>query len=504
MDLHDLLGLGRTNPADDAEPFSMAMLGLRLSSFRNGVSKLHRDVSRKLWEAAWPNLPFEHIPIDSITNGIHLPTWVSHEMGDLYDRHIGPGWRDDPVSAEWSRIAAVPDEEIWRIHERQRERLILRAREQHADGLMQRGLSPAVGAAGQPLEAGGLTIGFARRFASYKRSTLLFRDPERLAAILNNPERPVQFIFAGKAHPRDEPAKALIREVVELSARPEFRDRLLLLEGYDLELARVLVQGCDIWMNTPLRPLEASGTSGMKACANGAIHLSVRDGWWWEAYAPGLGWAVGRSNLEDDPEAQDAFDSESIYSLLEGAVTDAFYERDAEGIPRAWTGMMKASIGAFAPVFNTNRMVGEYAERAYAPAAARWHKLGAGGLTGARALSAWLERVRAGWQSVKIHDVAAVRGEGADVAVSVQIHPGELAAADLCVEAVTGPAASDGALKPENLALLEPVSRSEDGVVVFRGRVSFQRGGRQGVAIRVMPSHPALHDPSALGLAHWA
>lgn len=508
LDDHGFLGLGRTNPTDDTEPFSMALLGLRLSGYRNGVSKLHRTVSRRLWEAAWPNLPLEQVPIEAVTNGVHLPTWVAHEMGDLYDRYVGPGWRDDPVSADWQRVLEIPDEELWRTHERQRERLVLRARAQHAEDLVRRGRAVSGGRTGQPLDTRALTIGFARRFAGYKRATLLFRDPERLAAILNNPDRPVQFVFSGKAHPRDEPAKALIREVLQFSRRPEFRDRLILLERYDIDLARSLVQGADVWLNTPLRPLEASGTSGMKSVANGGVHMSVMDGWWWEAYRPGLGWAIGRDRLDDDPEAQDAFDADSVYDLIENELVPAFYDRDPDGIPRAWTERMKASIGAFAPVFNTNRMVAEYAATAYQHAAASWGLLRASGLAAARDQAAWLGRVTAGWSEVKVGAVDDDAGDsplaGTGVTVTVHVHPGPLAPEDLRVDAVFGPAAPGGELTiggTEQLAFRE---RESDGVCRFSGTLRPVEGGRIGYAIRVLPRHPALHDAFGTGLALWA
>ena len=503
LDRGALIGLGRTNPGDDTEPFSMAMLGLRLSGFRNGVSKLHRMVSQRLWESAWPTLPLDQIPIEAVTNGVHLPTWVAHEVGDLYDRYIGESWRDDPANSDWSRIAAVPDEELWRVHERQRERLVLRARQQHADAMMSRGRSATPGGSGGVLDTGTLTIGFARRFAGYKRATLLFRDPQRLAAILNHAERPVQFIFAGKAHPRDEPAKALIREVVALSERPEFRDRLILLEGYDMELARSLVQGCDVWLNTPLRPLEASGTSGMKACANGAIHMSVMDGWWWEAYQPGLGWAVGRSRLDDDPEAQDAFDANSIYDLLENDLTQSFYERDHEGVPGDWVRRMKASVSAFGPVFNTSRMVAEYATKAYEPAARSWHILKADALAAARDQARWLDNVRSGWDSVRVRELSHARNEATGLGVTVTIDPGQLTPEDLRVDAVFGPAGPDGSLASHGVARLDFVSLAA-GEALYRGEVPFTEGGRQGYAIRILPAHPNLHDPFASQLAHWA
>ncbi len=504
LDEQPLLGLGRTNPLDESEPFSMAMLGLRLSGFRNGVSKLHGAVSQRLWESAWPALPLEQVPIDSVTNGVHLTTWVANDIGVIYDRYVGHSWRDDPSNANWAGIADVPDEELWTTHERQRARLIHRARTQHAETLMSRGLSETTGSVSAKLDPTALTIGFARRFAGYKRATLLFRDPERLAAIMNRADRPVQFIFAGKAHPRDEPAKALIREVMQLSARPEFQGKLVLLERYDVELARVLVQGCDIWLNTPIRPLEASGTSGMKACANGAIHMSVMDGWWWEAYRPGLGWKVGRSQLDDDPEAQDAFDAESIYDLLEHEVANAFYERDSIGVPRAWVSRMKASISAFAPVFNTSRMVAEYATKAYAPAATSWHALTSDSLAAAREQAQWLEATRAAWSGLKIHDVSHTVTEDGSLNIRVQLHPSGLSAQDLCVEAVYGDSREDGLLTAEGIVRLTLEESSQEGELLYSGSAPIVSGGRKGYTIRVLPAHPHLHDPLSTGLALWA
>jgi starch phosphorylase len=509
LDAHTFLGLGRTNANDENEPFSMAVLGLRLSGRRNGVSRLHERVSRKLWESAWPELPQEETPIGSVTNGVHLPTWVSHEVGDLFDRHVGPAWRDDPTgAARWSAIQEIPDEELWNVHERQRERLIGRARARHSESLLQRGLAATLAGDGQPLDPKVLTVGFARRFAGYKRATLLFRDPARLAAIVNNPDRPIQFIFAGKAHPRDEPAKQLIREVLHFSTQPEFRDRLVLLERYDVDLARSLVQGCDVWLNTPLRPLEASGTSGMKACANGALHLSVRDGWWWEAYRPGLGWAIGRDRIDDDPETQDAFDANSLYELLEQEVTPAFYERDADGVPRGWVQRMKASIEAFAPVFNTSRMVGEYAREAYAPAAASWHALRAGNLELARDQAAWLARIDGGWSEVKVcaveDDAGAAAAGHERINLMVQLHTGSLSPADVRVDAVHGAASPDGTLSIDGTTRLNYLDCSEDGICRFTGALEPTIGGRFGYAIRVLPDHPNLRDPFAAGHALWA
>jgi glycogen phosphorylase len=508
LDDHSFIGLGRTHADDDHEPFSMALLGLRLSGYRNGVSRLHRLVSQKLWDSAWPGLPDEQIPIDSVTNGVHLPTWVSHELGEIFDRSVGRAWRDNPNQPGiWDGVLDLPDGELWDVHERQRERLVHRARIQGRDTAARQGTA-LNGNVGQPLGTRMLTIGFARRFASYKRATLLFRDPDRLARIVNDRERPVQFIFAGKAHPRDEPAKQLIREVVQHSRRPEFRDRLIVLERYDVELARALVQGCDVWLNTPLRPLEASGTSGMKSAANGGLNLSVLDGWWAEAYEPGLGWAVGSDRIDEDPEVQDAFDAESLYELLEHEVIPCFYSRGEDGVPHEWVAMMKSSIRTFAPAFNTSRMVQEYAEKAYAPAARSGNRLREAGLAPARELKRWLDRVMLNWDSVKILSVDDNAGEGITsdrpVTVTVDLHFGELSPDDARLDIVYGAALTSGEIQVAGTSEMRLQKRSEDGTCRYGGEFSSAIGGGVGYTIRLMPIHPDLHNPFATGLVRWA
>ncbi|MBI2767947.1 MAG: alpha-glucan family phosphorylase [Chloroflexi bacterium] len=509
LDDRAFIGLGRIDPADDHEPFSMALLGLRLSGYRNGVSRLHRTVSRKLWDEAWPKLPAEQIPIDSVTNGVHLPTWVAHDIGEIYDRYVGRGWRDDPVRPDgWKGIDAIADDELWRAHENQRHRLVLRARTQHRETAALLGLGPDNPASGDVLDPKALTIGFARRFAGYKRATLLFRDLDRLARILNNPERPVQFIFAGKAHPRDEPAKQLIREVVQHSRRPEFRDRLVVLERYDVELARTLVQGADVWLNTPLRPLEASGTSGMKAVANGALHLSVLDGWWAEAYRQGAGWAIGGENTSEDPEVQDAFDAESLYSLIESEVVPLFYTRDADGIPRGWLVAMKQSIATFAPRFSTHRMVSEYALQAYTPAAQIWHQLRRENATPSRNLATWLARTRRGWDTMKINavqdDAPGGPRSGQPLLVSVEAQLGALRPEDLRFDIVYGTATPEGDIQAERTLPMTCESVGADGVAHYTSSFIPAAGGRIGYTIRVLPSHPDLPNPLDTGLVYWA
>ncbi|MGK2965159.1 MAG: alpha-glucan family phosphorylase [Tepidiformaceae bacterium] len=499
-----MLGLGRTNPGDENEPFSMAVLGLRLSNQRNGVSRLHRGVSQRLWLTAWPDVPVEQIPIGSVTNGVHLATWVAPGIAELYDRFVGRQWRDDPCQPDlWNAARDIPAGDLWRAHEQARAHLVTTARMRNRESSIRRG----IGSTGDVLDAKTFTVGFARRFASYKRATLLFRNMDRLARIVNNPERPVQIVFAGRAHPMDEPGKQLIREIADASQHPEFEGKLVFLEEYGISLARDLVAGCDIWLNTPLRPLEASGTSGMKAVANGVIHTSVMDGWWHEAYEEGLGWAVGRNRIDDDPEVQNAFDSEAIYDLLEFEIAPLFYARDHDGTPAGWVDLMKRSIEAFAPVFNTDRMVMEYASEAYRPAAAAWHALTASNLAGAREMVQWEKRVRASWPQVNVVHVgdSTVDGmaEGNSVAVTTVVELGRLSAGDVLVDLAAGPVLPSGEIAIERTVPLHAVEAG-GGATTFTGTVDLERSGRAGYAVRVLPNHPMLRDPLSLGLVRWS
>ena len=507
LDENALLGLGRSDPGNHGEPFSMAMLGLRLSGYRNGVSRLHGEISRELWQGAWPHLPVDQTPIKAITNGVHLPTWVAHDLGELYDGAVGPHWRDDPVSAvDWQRVQGIADEELWAARERARARLVVRARVQHRESAARRGGAPH-GILGEPLDPRVLTIGFARRFAAYKRATLLFRDPERLARLLNHPDRPVQFIFAGKAHPKDEAGKQLIREVVAQSRKPEFRDRLVVLEHYDVDLARALVQGADVWLNTPLRPLEASGTSGMKAVANGALHLSILDGWWAEAYRPGLGWAIGRNRSEDNTETQDEYDAASLYDLLEHEVATLFYDRDTDGLPRDWLRRMKSSVGAFAPQFSTHRMVLDYMHQAYSPAAASWHKLVANGAAAARELQRWIGEVRSQWPHLRVLSLSDDQPElAATGAVTVRLRGdwAGLRPEDLRVDLMHGPAQPGGELAHAQAERMRHSGQGQDGAHAYEATFTPSEGGRTGYAVRVLPAHADLHNAFDLGLVLWA
>jgi glycogen phosphorylase len=346
ISMERFMGLGRQNRDDQHEHFSMTVLALRLAAHNNGVSQLHGEVSRKMWLGVYPGIMEDEVPIGAITNGIHTPTWISHEMSNLYDRYLGPDWAEDPTNPKtWEMADRIPEAELWRTHERRRERLVAFARRRLREQLERRGAPQReIEQAEEVLDPEALTIGFARRFALYKRGTLLLRDRERLRALLTDKERPIQIIFAGKAHPADTMAKEIIRELVHFMRDPEIRRRIVFLEDYDMNVARYLVQGCDVWLNTPRRPLEASGTSGMKAAANGALNLSVLDGWWVEGYNRQVGWSIGYGEEYDDLELQDSIESAALYDMLEKEVVPVFYGRAADGLPRAWISRMKACV----------------------------------------------------------------------------------------------------------------------------------------------------------------
>lgn len=358
LDLEGLMALAMDRPGDPHNRFGMTVLALRASRFANGVSELHGRVSRFMWRHLWPDLDEDDVPIEHVTNGVHMASWVAPELDRLYRDHLV----DEGLT--------LADETVWRVHETLRRRLVDQVRARTAVQLLRHGAAPAdLAAAATLLDPEALTIGFARRFAPYKRATLLLHRRERLAALLNDPDRPVQILLAGKAHPQNEQGKQLMQEIWQISRDPIFQGRIVLLEGYNIALARYLVQGVDVWLNTPRRPLEASGTSGMKAAANGALNLSVSDGWWCEGYHGDNGWSFGDAHDAMDAEQQDAADAEELFRLLEDEVVPAFYERGDDGVPLRWTAMMKAAVAAVIPEFSTARMVDEYAGRFYAPCA---------------------------------------------------------------------------------------------------------------------------------------
>lgn len=517
----DFLALGRTRLHDQGD-FCMTVLALRLSSHSNGVSKLHGEVSRRMWVALWPETPIDEIPIRHITNGVHFGSWTSAEMKQLYDRYLGPHWREEPAHNEvWNRVHSIPAEELWRSHERRRERLVAWARRRVRQQRIRRSAPQSeIEAAEEVLDPDALTIGFARRFATYKRATLILRDLPRLLRILNDTRCPVQLIFAGKAHPRDDAGKELIRQIAGLSRQTEIGRRLVFLEDYDLAVARYLVQGVDVWLNTPLRPNEASGTSGMKAAANGVLNLSTLDGWWDEVWRPreedtgalpravAIGWAIGKGETYEDASYQDQIEAEALYDVLERDVIPAFYDRGRDRIPRKWIEAMKASIAIVCPFVNTHRMVRDYTCQFYLDAHQFYRTLEAEGAAGARSLAAWAARLRQEWSHVRIETVEQGPGTtlpvGTDIQVRARVRLGQLSPQDVAVEIYLGRLDHDGDIVQATSKPMEPTNHDGSGTWSFESTTPCAQSGMHGVTVRLRPKHPHLAGTFLPGLICWA
>ncbi len=505
----EFFALGRQNPADKNEPFSMAVLAIRLSSSTNGVSRLHGRVSRRMWAGLWPGVPVDDLPITSVTNGVHVRGWISHDMAGLFDAYLGPRWISHPVDQSvWERVDQIPDAELWRTHERRRERLVAFARRRLRMQLERRGAPPAEREqAEEVLDPKALTIGFARRFATYKRATLLFRDLERLGRILSDAQRPVQIIYAGKAHPADQEGKDFIRQVVHTARRPEFRQRIVFLEDYDMKVGRYLYQGVDLWLNTPRRPLEASGTSGMKAAVNGAINISIPDGWWDEAYDGTNGWAIGQGEEYDDTNYQDQVESQALYNILENEAVPMFYTRGRDGLPREWVRRMKNTMRTVCPTFSATRMVREYTERIYLPAGRRWEALAANGLGRAQALTVWKERVGAQWKEVAVRavrvDTVTPLEAGGDRMVQAEIALGALRPEDVSVVVYSGPLSAEGEITSPSVSPMQVEGARRDGAYLFSGTLHGAATGLHGFRVRILPAHEDLAVPLAMNCITW-
>ncbi len=506
----EFLQLGRgMNPRPD-ESFSMAVLALHLAASTNGVSQLHGEVARKMWKDLWPQTPVQEVPITSITNGIHPQSWISHDLDSLFLRYLGPRWTERPWDQTiWGRIERVPDEELWRTHERRRERLVSIARDRLQRQYERRGATPKeIATATEVLDPEVLTIGFARRFATYKRALLLFSDPDRLSRILNDRERPVQIIFAGKAHPQDNPGKEFIRQIVHFTRREDIRRRVIFLEDYDLSLARYLVQGVDMWLNTPRPGKEASGTSGMKAAVNGALNVSSYDGWWREGYGPETGWCVGHGESYEDERYGDQVEAQALYDLLEKDAIPLFYERGADGLPRNWIARMKQAMLKIAPVFNTQRMVQQYVEQLVFPAAMRYGKLAANDYQAAKGLAAWLDQVRGHWGEIRILSIESDAQDGLPVSTQVTVKAsvslGSFTPQDISAQIFYGGVDPQGEIAAYDVAPMIPTGRNPDGTYAYSGVFRCSRSGRHGYSIRVLPHHPDLNDPYVPGLVLWS
>ncbi|MCK5132935.1 MAG: alpha-glucan family phosphorylase [Candidatus Sabulitectum sp.] len=488
--------------------FSMTVFALNFSRKANGVSRLHGEVSRDIWRNVWPKLPGSEIPVGHVTNGVHEDTWVSGEIRRLLQRYVGSTAPKNPEDENfWKKIARIPDSELWRAHERLRARLVGYARKKWADQLESMGIRGLPQQNMPVLNPDALTIGFARRFATYKRASLLLSDLDRLTDLLNNRERPIQVIFAGKAHPHDNGGKDLIREIFHASLSKDLYGKLVYLSDYNMDMARHMVHGVDIWLNTPRIPMEASGTSGMKAAMNGIPHCSVLDGWWAEGYRPDRGWAIGNGETYEDPAVQDRIEAKALYDLLDNMIAPLFHDRGNGGIPTGWTAMMKQSMHMALSEFNTNRMVAEYTNNYYIPALNFSRSLGLNNMEGARELANWKEAVRDKWQGITIDGVDPQETDetltvGDAIEVTARLRAPGLSADDLSVETQFGEASGDDWLSDRTSTVLR-FSGEENGILFFKGSIPCTEAGRFGFTVRVLPAHPKYGRVVEPGLVHW-
>jgi starch phosphorylase len=501
--LDELMTLGhRPGDAPD-ERFNMAVMGLRLAGRANGVAKLHGVVSREMFSDLWPDVPAEEVPIGSITNGVHAHTWVAPEVADLLTRYVLPEWHE-AAADRWERLTEARDDEVWRAREQGREGMVAFVRQRLRSQLMARGLSSSdVEWTDSVLDPKALTIGFARRFATYKRATLLLSQPDRLKRLLLSGDRPVQMVFAGKSHPADDTGKELIRQVSAFASDPDVRHRFVFVDDYDIAVARSLLQGADVWLNNPRRPQEACGTSGMKSALNGGLNLSILDGWWDECFDGDNGWAISSAEHVEDLERRDEVEAGSLFELLERQVVPLFYERWQGPVPRRWVGRVKRSLITLGPFVTAARMVRDYTEQLYEPTAAQGDDLGADHHAKAKALAAWKRQVADGWQGVHVDHVEvddAVAALGVERAVTAVVSLGDLGPDDVEVQLLHGSAGQGDELVSPTVLPLAQAGPAEDGHLRYTGSFACDTAGRYGVTVRIVPSHEALDTKVELGL----
>ena len=509
LSIEELISWGQPAGSDANGKVSMFVLGLRMTEYCNGVSELHGKVARQMWSHVWPGRPVDEIPINHVTNGIHVPSWLSFENTQLLERYIGPDWQlrcSDPEAV--ARIDEIYDEELWRAHTMCRSRLIrtCRARmvKQYARRNAPKSLMDEVE---NVLDHDVLTIGFARRFATYKRATLLLKDPSRFEALLSSEKYPIQLVFAGKAHPRDEEGKKLIQNLIQFANNSGFRHKIVFLEDYDINIARHMIQGADVWLNTPRRPLEACGTSGMKAAVNGVLNLSVLDGWWCEGYNEDRGWRIGNGEEYKDYDYQDSVESQALYNILENDILPCFYDRKEPDTPEIWVKMMKESMKMVMNDFCSHGMVETYSSRFYLPATKRFQELSADGSTEATRLAHQLERFYAVWNKIQVErprrDTNGPFWVGESFGVSAVIHLGELTPEEVAVELYYGQLESLETLTASNVQSMEVKEDNGNGQFVYGCQLVCQGSGRFGFTVRVIPKGDSeiVFSP---GLITWA
>ncbi|RWZ51941.1 alpha-glucan family phosphorylase [Labedella phragmitis] len=510
VDADDVLSLGQEVDASGVVgPFNMAIMGFRLAQRANGVSRLHGEVSRRMFRSLWPGFDENDVPIGSITNGVHAATWTSPHLAELAERAWGTR---DTTAVDW-RDDAVSDGALWETKRRLRAELVADARRRvEATWVSQNPGGVVPDWIGSVLDPDILTIGFARRVPTYKRLTLMLHDEERLRALLLDPERPIQIVVAGKSHPADEEGKRLIQQLVEFTAHPDVRSRIVFLPDYDMAMAKTLFPGTDVWLNNPLRPLEACGTSGMKAALNGSLNLSILDGWWNEFHDGANGWGIPTAAANVPPEERDRIEASSLYELLEHHIVPRFYDRDDAGIPRSWMTSVRHSLATLSPTLSADRMLRQYVEALYVPAARAAARLSESGYRPARELAAWKQRVVSAWPNVAI---THVESGGLDVTPQVgemlrlraYVDLGALRSEDVSVELVYGSGSAEGELTDASILPLEPVDPgvsagrgTDDGGTVYGGELRLERSGNFGYTVRVVPHHADVASDVEMGL----
>ncbi|MGD9249936.1 MAG: alpha-glucan family phosphorylase [Desulfobacterales bacterium] len=509
VDLKTIINWGQPKGSPPETPLSMFILGKRMSAYCNGVSELHGEVARRMWHHLWPGIAEDEVPITHVTNGVHIATWTSAENTLLFERYIGPDWHMTTRQSNSSqRLDEIYDEELWHAHEISRARLIRACRRRMAAQYGQRNAPVRVMKEVQTvLDQDVLTIAFARRFATYKRADLLLQDPERLEALINHTERPVQFIFAGKAHPQDNEGKELIQRLVAFGRQASVRHRFLFIEDYDMRLARRLLQGADVWLNTPRRPFEACGTSGMKAAVNGVLNLSVLDGWWCEGYDESRGWQIGRGEAFEDYEYQDRIEAQALYNVLENEVVPCFYDRESGGMPLRWLKMMKASMKMALQGFSAQRMVNDYNQLFYRAAAESYHRLLADQASEALHLSQMSARLRKLWPDVVI-DFPVTQSEGplrvGDLLeITVMVNLGEIQPAEVEVELCYGHPRAVDRLDVTYHQTMTVAETFSDGRYLYSCQLPCNTAGRYGFTARVSPKGD-IWTRYTPGLISWA
>ena len=500
-----IIALGaETYPGGDPNVFNMAVMGLRLGQRANGVSLLHGRVSREMFSGLWPGFDAEDVPIASITNGVHAPTWVAREILDIAANALGPDQGDE--ASAWAVIAQASDEHLWGIKGSLREQLIVMARERLRASWVNRGASEMeLKWVDDVLDPDVLTIGFARRVPSYKRLTLMLRDPERLRALLLDPIRPIQLVIAGKSHPADDGGKRLIQELVKFADEVDVRHRIVFLPDYDISMATLLYPGCDVWLNNPIRPLEASGTSGMKAALNGALNLSILDGWWDEWFDGKNGWAIPTADGIGDPDRRDDIEAAALYELIENSVAATFYDRDAHGMPRTWIAMVRHTLGTLGPKVLASRMVREYVTRLYTPAAISSREMRVNNFALAADVSSWKTHVRSVWPELKVdhvesHGVGDAVLLGTQIMVKAFVSLANLTTDDVVVQIVFGRVDADDRIVQAGHSAMVPVEQYEGNRWQYQISLPLEQNGPFGYTVRILPRHRGLAAPEELGL----